>query len=88
MNDSPATSPSSKLRTERDRFVAFAFCASDILIELNERHEAVFAAGAVQALEEPKMQMRQFARVTMDTSRFAQVGLYEGTLTLADAVGA
>jgi hypothetical protein len=39
--------------------------------------------GAIEALEEPKMQMRQFARVTMDTSRFAQVGVYEGTLTVA-----
>jgi hypothetical protein len=39
--------------------------------------------GAIEALEEPKMQMELFNRVTMDTSRFAQVGGYEGTLTVA-----
>jgi len=39
--------------------------------------------GAVAALEEPKMQHRLFARVTMDTSRFAQLGCYEGCLTVA-----
>jgi len=38
-----------RLRYERDRFLAFAFCASDILIELDERHMVVFAAGAVSA---------------------------------------
>lgn len=37
------------MRHERDRFVAFAFCASDILIELDERHAIVFASGAVSA---------------------------------------
>jgi EAL domain-containing protein (putative c-di-GMP-specific phosphodiesterase class I) len=39
-----------RLRHERDRFLAFAFCASDILMELDERHSVVFAAGAVSAL--------------------------------------
>ena len=38
-----------RLRYERDRFLAFAFCASDILMELDERHNVVFAAGAVSA---------------------------------------
>ncbi|MCZ6861559.1 MAG: EAL domain-containing protein [Alphaproteobacteria bacterium] len=37
------------MRHERDRFVAFSFCASDVLIELDERHRIVFAAGAVLA---------------------------------------
>ncbi len=37
------------MRYERDRFVAFSFCASDVLIELDERHRIVFAAGAVSA---------------------------------------
>lgn len=37
------------MRCERDRFVAFSFCASDVLIELDERHRIVFAAGAVSA---------------------------------------
>ncbi len=38
------------LRDERDRFVAFAFCAADILIELDDAHRVVFAAGAVSAI--------------------------------------
>ncbi len=38
-----------KMRHERDRFVAFSFCASDVLFELDERHRIVFAAGAVSA---------------------------------------
>ena len=43
-------SPESRdMRHERDRFVAFSFCASDVLIELDERHRIVFAAGAVSA---------------------------------------
>ncbi|MEE8581934.1 MAG: hypothetical protein V3T33_10135 [Myxococcota bacterium] len=36
--------------------------------------------GAVPALEEPKQTMRQMSRITMDSSRFAQVGCYRGTL--------
>ncbi len=36
-----------------------------------------------EATEEPKHQMRQFGRVTMDTSRYAQLGAYTGTLTVA-----
>ena len=39
--------------------------------------------GVVEAIEEPKQQMRQFNRLTMDTSRFAQVGGYTGTLEVA-----
>jgi hypothetical protein len=39
--------------------------------------------GAVPAIEEPRQTTRQFARVTMDSSRFAQVGRYEGTLEVA-----
>jgi EAL domain-containing protein (putative c-di-GMP-specific phosphodiesterase class I)/GGDEF domain-containing protein len=38
------------LRAERDRFVALAFCASDILIELDQSRTIVFAAGATAAL--------------------------------------
>jgi len=43
------TDEGARLRYERDRFLAFAFCASDILMELDERHNVVFAAGAVSA---------------------------------------
>jgi hypothetical protein len=38
--------------------------------------------GAVPAIEEPKQTTRQFSRITMDTSRFAQVGSYRGGLTV------
>jgi EAL domain-containing protein (putative c-di-GMP-specific phosphodiesterase class I)/GGDEF domain-containing protein len=38
------------LRAERDRFVALAFCASDILLELDNELKIVFAAGATAAL--------------------------------------
>ncbi|OAN43739.1 EAL domain-containing protein [Magnetospirillum moscoviense] len=35
---------------ERDRFVALAFCRADILLELDDEHDVVFAAGATQFL--------------------------------------
>ena len=38
------------LRRDRDRFVAFAFCNADVLLELNAKGEIAFAAGATQAL--------------------------------------
>jgi EAL domain-containing protein (putative c-di-GMP-specific phosphodiesterase class I)/GGDEF domain-containing protein len=38
------------LRRERDRFVALAFCAADILIEINSEQKISFAAGATQSL--------------------------------------
>ena len=38
------------LRRERDRFVALAFCAADILIEINAEQKITFAAGATQSL--------------------------------------
>ncbi len=38
--------------------------------------------GAVRAIEEPRQTTRQFSRVTMDSSRFAQVGRYTGTLSV------
>ncbi len=37
-------------RRERDRFVAFAFCAADILLELDDQYDISFATGAVHAL--------------------------------------
>jgi hypothetical protein len=39
--------------------------------------------GAVRAIEEPRQTQRQFSRITMDSSRFAQIGRYTGTLTVA-----
>jgi PAS domain S-box-containing protein len=38
------------LRVERDRFVALAFCSSDILVELDRNLTIMFAAGATAAL--------------------------------------
>jgi len=38
------------LRAERDRFVALAFCSSDILVELDRDLTITFAAGATAAL--------------------------------------
>ena len=47
MNDA---STISSLRQERDRFLAFAFCRADLLIELSDKHEIVFISGATQSL--------------------------------------
>ncbi len=38
------------LRRERDRFVALAFCAADILVEINNEQKILFAAGATHSL--------------------------------------
>lgn len=39
--------------------------------------------GVVPAIEEPRQTTRQLARISMDTSRFAQVGGYSGRLQVA-----
>jgi hypothetical protein len=36
------------MSTAREKFVAFAFCWADILIELDQSRNIVFAAGATQ----------------------------------------
>ena len=38
------------LRKDRDRFVALAFCAADLLLEVNASNEILFAAGASHSL--------------------------------------
>ncbi len=38
------------LRSERDRFVAFAFCTADLLLETDAKHNITFCAGAAQSL--------------------------------------
>ncbi len=38
------------MNTARDRFVAFAFCWADILIELDPQQRISFAVGATKAL--------------------------------------
>ena len=45
-----ATDPTAALRAERDRFVALAFAAADMLLELDAEQRVVFAAGATAAL--------------------------------------
>jgi len=44
-----AAEPYAALRAERDRFVALAFAAADLLLELDAEQRVVFAAGAVAA---------------------------------------
>ena len=38
------------LRKDRDRFVALAFCAAGLLLEVNASSEIIFAAGASHSL--------------------------------------
>ena len=38
------------LRRDRDRFVALAFCAADMLLEVDAANEIIFAAGASYSL--------------------------------------
>ena len=38
------------LRRDRDRFVALAFCAADLLLEVNALSKIIFAAGASHSL--------------------------------------
>lgn len=39
-----------QLRQERDRFLAFAFCRADLLLELTTDHQIVFASGACRSV--------------------------------------
>ena len=43
-------SPLARLRTERDRFVAFAFSWADLLFELDETSRVVYATGVLESL--------------------------------------
>ncbi|MCZ6863393.1 MAG: PAS domain-containing protein, partial [Alphaproteobacteria bacterium] len=53
-NPAKATRPKSthieSLKRERDRFVALAFCAADVLIEADADCKVTFAAGATVAM--------------------------------------
>lgn len=42
--------PTAEIKAERDRFVAFAFCAADVLLELNPRFTVTYAGGATMVL--------------------------------------
>jgi EAL domain-containing protein (putative c-di-GMP-specific phosphodiesterase class I)/GGDEF domain-containing protein len=48
MNERSNLSSVNHLRRDRDRFVAFAFAASDMLMELNEDHHITFIDGATR----------------------------------------
>ena len=50
MNEKPEASSSARLRSERDRFVAMAFCWADILIECDGDEKVVFAVGPTKPL--------------------------------------
>jgi len=39
-----------RMSTARDKFVAFAFCWADALIELDQSRRILFAAGATRAM--------------------------------------
>ncbi|MEI9987371.1 MAG: PAS domain-containing protein [Aliidongia sp.] len=43
-------SATNELREERDRFVAFAFAAADLLVQIDAERRVRFASGAAQAL--------------------------------------
>lgn len=47
---SEAHVPGARVRGERDRFVAFAFCTADILLELDKNYQITYAGGATVAL--------------------------------------
>ena len=46
MNDQTVTAPGLRRLAERERFLAFAFTAADILLEVDAERRIVFAAGA------------------------------------------
>lgn len=46
----PGVADEDGLRRERDRFLAFAYCWSDMVIELDSDHRVVFADGATRSL--------------------------------------
>ncbi len=48
--DTTSNDPIADARSERDRFVAFAFCWANVLVELNEAQEVTFVAGTTEAL--------------------------------------
>ncbi|MCK6449680.1 MAG: EAL domain-containing protein [Alphaproteobacteria bacterium] len=68
-----------QLRAERDRFVAFAFCGNDMLVELDQAGAVRLALGATQFLTGREMQ--ELAGVT-----FADLFVVEDRANVADMV--
>ena len=50
MNEALVPHQPSRLRSDRDRFVAMVFCWADILIELDENEKVTFAVGPTAPL--------------------------------------
>src|SRR5580698_56487 len=68
----PSASPSSPNRVERDRFVAFAFAAADLLFEVDHDGRIRFAAGALKSLtqrEEPELIGRPLVELLSEADR-------------------
>ncbi len=63
---------SDPIRAERDRFVAFAFAAADLLLEVDENGKITFAAGALKALTQRDagaLSGRAFTELLADSDR-------------------
>jgi PAS domain-containing protein len=60
------------IRAERDRFVAFAFAAADLLLEVDGEGKITFAAGALKALthrDASALKGRPFTELLADSDR-------------------
>lgn len=69
----PASPPSGDpIRAERDRFVAFAFAAADLLLEVDAEEKVSFAAGALKSLTQRNasaLMGRPFTDLLADSDR-------------------
>lgn len=64
--------PLDTIRGERDRFVAFAFAAADLLLEVDDAGKITFAAGALKALTQrdaSALHGRAFTELLADSDR-------------------
>lgn len=60
------------VRTDRDRFVAFAFSAADLLVELDEERRVVYSAGATSILlgaDPQALKNKNFIELVVETDR-------------------
>lgn len=65
---------------ERDRFVALAFCRADLLFELDDDHDVVFAAGATSVLlgeSAEALHGRRFVELIADSDRGLAIEVLE-----------
>src|SRR5688572_14811938 len=65
-------SPGDPIRAERDRFVAFAFAAADLLLEVDANGKVSFAAGATKSLTQrdaSALMGRPFTDLLADSDR-------------------